>query len=226
MRYPDPPKGRVIEWHTDTFDTREITNVYFIVEWWTPLQWLAHTMLSFEFSDGRVITPSVEIRPKVGQHFGPIKGLQKAFGIHYVWSTEADALLSRMYANNKKPARINMIEAVISHQAAVRLFEACVERTHELHTSDGYYHSITNSCTSNIFDIAQHAVPAGRFKRPGRLVLPGYTPRLLARSGALRMHGDFRQTMKATRVSDLILEIGDADDFSQQLRSHRSALPR
>jgi hypothetical protein len=218
MRFPDPPKGRVIEWQTDTFDVREITNVYLIVEWWTRFEWLAHTMLSFEFSDGRVITPSVEIRPKRGQVFGPIKGLRGVFEIHYVWSTEADALLSRMYAaSDPSKSKINLIEAVLSHQAAVRLFEACVTRTQEIHSSDQKYHSLNNSCTTNVFDIAQQATP-DHFKRPTRLILPGYTPRFLARAGALRMHGDFKETLKATHISERILEIGDVDDFSSRLR--------
>lgn len=214
-RFPDPPKGRVVEWHDKTFDIRELTNVYLAVNWWTRVQAFAHTMLCFEFSDGQVITASAEIRPRVGESFGLLKGLRKTFEVYFSWSTESDALLSRAYLNE----RVHLLEAVISHQAALRLFNACVQRTQELHRDDvEWYHTVRNSCTTNIFDIAAQAV-SDRFDRPAWRNVPGYAPRYLAKHGALKMQGDYKQTLAATDVSDRIREIGDVDDFSQQLRS-------
>lgn len=216
--YYAPDGERELRWTTDTFDRRDLTNVYFHTLYFAKLNAIAHTSLAFEFSDGRVIVASAEIRPTPGQRYSPAAGMKKTFLICYMWMTERDALLQQMTTGDWAAKRMHMLESVLTHRAAIALFDACIARTNALSTHPEWYHTFRNSCTTNVFDLAQSALP-GVIKSTPRKMLPGYLPSYLIGNGMVRSHGSVSETLDATNIGQRVRDVGWVEDFSIQLRS-------
>lgn len=209
-------------WATETFDERELVNVWFHISYFSEsFRAMAHTALGFEFADGRAIVASVEIRPRPGQSFNPVAGMKKTFPVCYHWATEADYLcgaLSRRVREGNESLPMHMLESVLTLSAAQELFRSCVLRTQELYDEPEWYHTLNNSCTTNVFDVAQAALP-GVVKSTPRKLMPGYLPSYLLKNNMVRAFGSVDETLAATRIDEVAVSIGFATDFSSQLRA-------
>ena len=53
---------------------------------------MVHTILSYEFEDGRRLACSIEVRRKKGSRYHPLKGIFRAYELIYVWGTERDII--------------------------------------------------------------------------------------------------------------------------------------
>jgi hypothetical protein len=217
-RFP-PGERPQVHWTTEQFDLQELTNMWFLLNYFSGFRGLAHAMLSFEFADGRVITPSVEIRPVVGQVYSAVKGFVKSYGLAYVWSTEADALLYRTFTKGgRSNETVHMLEATVTHSALMSIFSAAVDRTNQLYEHPEWYNSSSNSCSTNVFGVLEAALPGPR-KTPLRAKTPGYLPGFLAKQGMIKMNGTLEETMERGLVSDRVAELGDVDNLSNLLRN-------
>ena len=56
-----------------TYDTDKLERVWYIIEPFGSRDGPAHTMLSFDFADGKHVSVSVEIRKEVGESFSALK---------------------------------------------------------------------------------------------------------------------------------------------------------
>ncbi len=131
-----------------TYNISDITRVWFAVEPFLQTKiGAAHTLVSFEFSDGRYLAISVEIRKEVGESFSPFKGMLRNYELMYVIAEERDALGLRaihrkddvyLYPINTTPER------------AQQLFVSMVTRAQQLQQDPEMYNTITNNCTTNI----------------------------------------------------------------------------
>ena len=72
------------------YDLAQLERLDFFVEPFSGWRGLAHTFLSFGFSDGRQLGISVEVRRERGQEFNLLGGLTRQFELMYVVATERD----------------------------------------------------------------------------------------------------------------------------------------
>lgn len=210
-------------WIDDTFDLRELTNLWVYFVQFSKIRAIAHTEVAFEFADGRVVVASFEIRALKGQRYSPIAGMGKNFEMSLRWMTERDPLTRRIAHEGK--SRTFMFLADITQKRIVELFHAFAARTNELHDEPEWYHSVNNACTTSIMDVVHQALP-GQVARSGRAVLPGTLPKYWARHGILKFEGDFDDAWVAAEVTERIREIGDVEDFSLQLHQRGKYRPR
>jgi hypothetical protein len=88
-----------VRYETRTYDLRELKTLDVMVNYWG-INAIAHTFVSYGFSDGRYLAVSVEIRPEVGEAYGMFNGLYKQYELIYIWGDERD--LVRLRTNYKK----------------------------------------------------------------------------------------------------------------------------
>ena len=63
-------------WIDMTIDLNKVRKIWFILEYFSPeRKEMAHTILSYEFDDGRRLACSIEVRRKEGSRFHPLKGM-------------------------------------------------------------------------------------------------------------------------------------------------------
>lgn len=77
-------------YRSETYDLRTLTGVDFAACHWDGMETICHTMMSFQFADGRRLVVSAETRLPVGEAQNAIGGLYKRYGLLYLFGTEED----------------------------------------------------------------------------------------------------------------------------------------
>jgi hypothetical protein len=138
------------QYYDAIYDPKEIIRAWLLVEPFGSFG-AAHTMLSFEFSDGRFLAISAEIRKEVGESFSPVKGLLRNYELVYVIADERDVV--RLRTNYRKDTvRLYPVRADITKVQDV--FRDMLLRSQKLTREPEMYHTLVNNCTTNI---ARHA---------------------------------------------------------------------
>ena len=208
---------RDFEWRSNRdFDERwvdmkirldEVTKIWFVLEYFDPSRrQMAHTIMSFEMSDGRRLACSIEVRRERGERYHPIKGLFRQYELIYVWATERDVIGVRTRC--RKRSVTHLFEAVVLGPGNERkMLESYLNRTNKLSESPEWYNTITNTCTTNIVRHVNEVYP-GRVPRAVAILLPGLSPSLLQRNNLVKIDG----TIEETLINSIIDERGKSWD--------------
>ena len=198
-------------WTTETFDVRDITNVWVYFTHFSSVNGVAHSEVGFEFADGRCALASFEIRPLAGQRFDIIKGMRQTLEITLRWASEREMLTRRFLQESK--SRMYMFEADITHSLAIQLFGAFVDRTNELHETPEWYHTTRKNCASSIVELVDEILP-GHLRATHRVMLPGTLPKYWSKRGVLKYEGDFKTAFDEAFITERARAVGDVPDFS------------
>ena len=205
-------------WTDCTFRPSEVSGIWLVLEYFDPKRKsIAHTLMSFEFEDGRRLTCSIEVRREVGETYHPIKGMFRQYELLYVWATESDSIGVR--ARCRRKSKTHLFEGVVlgedSHR---RLLESFLNRTNSLYEVPEWYHSITNTCTTNIVRHVNEVYP-GRVPKAVAVLLPGLSPRLLKRNNLIRLDGSLEQTLESSLIDQRSAEWDGECDFGDWIRT-------
>lgn len=196
-------------------DLRRLQRVWYAVE---PLStdWkgLAHTLLSFEFSDGEFVVVSVEIRKEKGESYSPLKGLFRRFELMYVIADEEDAILLR---TNHRQHDVYLYPIETTPARAQALFVDMMRRAQQLETKPEFYNTITNTCTTNIVRHIRRLVP-DRIPHSIKILLPGYSDRLAYDEKLIDHSASFEEVRKRHWISGRARRYTGTGHFSQWIR--------
>ncbi len=211
---------------TDYYDREismdEIQSVDFIVVPFNATPSLAHTMLSFELSDGTYIAASIETRREQGEKFNAALGTSRQFELIYVLADERDVI--RLRTRHRK-SDVYVYPTVASPEAARKLFVDVLDRANKLAKEPEFYHSFTNNCTTNL---AGHVnqVADDRILNNWRVLLPGFSDRYAYELELLPQSVPFEDLRAIARVNELAEQYYDEPDFSRRIRTGRGRLER
>jgi hypothetical protein len=168
-------------WYDADYKLSELEKGYFVVEYFSEHEAIAHTLVSFRFSGDRFLAFSVEIRKEVGESFSPTRGLFRQYELLYVVADERDALKLRTHYRDSR-VRIHPIEA--GPEGLQAYFLDVVARVNALKERPEFYNSLTSSCTTNLSEHLE-AVTDHRLTFDKRIYLPGYSSELVWELGLL-----------------------------------------
>jgi len=170
FRYPTADSV-IARWDTTTVDLRQLRTVWFVLAlfsdgWRAP----AHTFVSFGFADSSYVAVSVEARREVDEPYGILRGAARNYELIYVIGDEPDLIGRRVAADE---GDVYLYPVVARADQAQALFVDMMRRAERLRDAPEFYHTVSNSCNSNLVDhvnrIAPGAIPGGL-----KLLLPGY----------------------------------------------------
>lgn len=159
-------------WTTDTFDLRQLVGADMGVEQFSSLEAVAHTFVSFRFSDGRVLVASVEIRKEAGEDFSPVRGLFRQYEKMIVLGDEEDLIALRVLHRHDE---VMLHPLDIGQERVVAFLRSVLAETHALHEQPAFYNTILASCSSSL---ATHIRAVEPIRWDARMVLPGYADAL------------------------------------------------
>ena len=206
------------QWERWRFKPSEVNKIWLILEYFDPKRKpIAHTLVSFEFKDGRRLACSIEVRREKGEVYHPIKGMLRQYELIYVWSTESDSIGVRGRCRRK--SKTHLFEGVVlgegNHQ---RLLESFLRRTNRLYDKPEWYNSITNTCTTNIVGHVNEIYP-GRVPRAVSIFLPGLSPKLLEQNNLIQIDGDLGRTLESSLIDQRSVNWDDETDYGDWIRS-------
>ncbi len=136
---------------------------------------VAHTLLLFEFTDGRVIGLTIEARLTKTQKYSPIDGLWNKYELIYLWATPRDLLIRRSVFLDHK---VYLYPLKLTNPQLTSLFAKLVKTTGDLQFRPRFYNTLFHNCTN---ELGQKAGLPWDIS----FVLTGLSPNYLYRKGII-----------------------------------------
>ncbi|MFO0764532.1 MAG: DUF4105 domain-containing protein [Patescibacteria group bacterium] len=200
-------------YYDKTYDLSKVSKVWYIAEPFKELSIAAHTFLSFEFSNGDVLSITIEARKLKGQDYSLALGLLKTYPLMYIAADERDAVFVR---TNIRKSELYMYP--VRTQKGRELLVNMLEEMNSLSVKPQWYNTITDNCTSRI---AWHVnrVTSGRIPdRPWQGYVTGYADAFALEHGLLDTDLSLEAARKKYAITKRSQEIGNVPDYSKKIR--------
>ena len=210
------PEGSQENYRTEDFHLADVRRVWFVLapfaERW---RGLAHSFMSFEFTDDRFLAVSVEARRETGENYSLMRGIWRGFETTYVVGTERDLIGQRAIRGDT----LFLYPSVATPEQAQALFVDMMSRAESLGQEPEWYHTFLNNCTTALRDhvnrIASDPLPWG-----WGILMPGYSDALALGHGLLDTDLDIEGARERFRVDSLAREaVNDGDGFGRKIRA-------
>jgi hypothetical protein len=213
---------RNCDYHTETnFDVRHYDRTFnldalrtvdlYLVTWGSP--YIAHTMVSFGFSNGDYVCFSIETRKEKGENYSAIKGLFRQFELTYIIADERD--LVRLRTNYRQGEEACLYRLRATPEQGRRLFLDYLHRANELREHAEWYNAVTDNCTTAIR--AQRAA-ADRAPWDWRMLFNGHLDELLYERGVIDTNLPLAELKQRSHINSQARTADKAVDFPQQIR--------
>jgi len=183
----------------------------FMVYWGSPA--MAHTMVSFGFSDGQYVCFSIETRKKNGESYSAFKGLFRQFELIYIVADERD--LVRLRTNYRQGEEAYLYRLRSSPERMRATFLDYLRRVNSLKQKPQWYNAVTHNCTTSIRD--QRAASA-RAPWDWRMLANGYGNELLYERGLINTNRPLAEIKQRAHINDRAKAADKAEDFSARIR--------
>ena len=138
-------------WESRVVDADQITSVDLVTATWgTP--WIAHTMISFGFSDGQHVVFSAEIRRTKDEEFSVFGGMVRQFELVLIGADERDVIHLRTESRDELASLFPLTLQAGQRKA---LFLSFVQFGNALAAQPQWYNTLTDNCTTVPFRIAR-----------------------------------------------------------------------
>ncbi len=173
-------RKEVVEaWEAQSYDPGTITSVDLVMSIWSnPL--IAHTMVSFGFSDGRHLVFSGETRRQKGDRFTITGGFFRRFELILIAADERDVIHLRTDVRREK---VSLYPVLMPPDARRVLFLAFIGQGNDLARQPMWYNTVTTNCTTVPFEIVRTIAQGLRYD--WRLLFSGHLPGYLHKLGVL-----------------------------------------
>lgn len=153
----------------------DLENVWFMVEPSPASDWIAHTLLLFEFKGGRIVGLTIEARMEENETYSPFSGLWNKYELAYMWATAHDLLTRRAVLLDHK---VFVYPLKLTVEQKQNLLHKLLETTAQLETKPRFYNTLFHNCTN---ELAKRAGLSWNYA----FVLTGKSPGLLFRKGVI-----------------------------------------
>ncbi len=167
-------------WETRVVDLDQISRVdLFSSVWDSPA--IAHTLVSFGFSDGQQIVFSVEIRKEEGEEFSSLGGFFRRFELVIIAADEADIVHLR---TDMRKEAVALYPIDLDTARTRQLFLNFVNRANALAAEPEWYNTLTTNCTTLPYQLVRGVAPDVTLD--WRVVVSGHLADYLYELGVLR----------------------------------------
>ena len=200
-------------YRTETYDLNTLVGVDFAECHWDGMTAICHTMLSFNFADGRHLAVSAETRLPEGVEQGAIPGLYKKYGILYLFGTEEDLYGLR---TNIRHEDLSIYPMNIKPQGARKLLQHYIDLAKQAEAEHIPYNTISGNCSTGLVSGFRALVPSMPRKYDFLPLHNGSITGLLFRSGALQTRPG--ETEEQIRLRCYVGYDIPIDNYSARLR--------
>jgi len=204
-------------WETRTVRLSQITGMDLAINYWGS-PWIAHPIVSFQFSHGLPLCFSIETRKTVGQQYSTLEGFYRQYTLIYVVAEERDCIRLR---TNYQREDVYLYHTLASPDQARERFREYIDALNALHEKPRWYNAVTSNCTTSIR--AQRAVKL-RAPWDWRILLNGKADEMLYQDHAIATGGlPFTELKQRSLINERARAADQDPNFS---RTIREGLPR
>jgi hypothetical protein len=166
-------------WETRSYDLNKLTGLDLIMSYWSG-EAIAHTIVSFGFSDGQQLAFSIEIRKEKTESYSALAGFFRAYELSFIAADERDVVGVRA---NVRGEDVRIYRLRVSPPQARALLLEYIAEANNLARAPRFYNSLTTNCTTQIFRMVRAVQP--RLPLDYRILLAGYVPQFVFDRGAM-----------------------------------------
>ena len=200
-------------WETRTVRLSQLTGIDIALTYWGS-PWMAHPIVSFQFTDAPPVAMSIETRKEVGESYSAIRGFFRQFELTYIVADERDVV--RLRTNYRQGEDVYLYRIKATPEQVRARFNEYITRINELHERPAWYNALTANCTTSIR--AQH--PSS--KRPPfdwRMILNGKSDEMVYEKGGLTGTNLLFAELKSRSLINPRAKAADkSPDFSRAIR--------
>jgi hypothetical protein len=203
-------------WETRQYDLSRLVSVDLLANYWMGEQ-IAHTLVSFGFSDGRFLVWSIEMRLRKGQEFSALGGLFKTAELITLAGDERDIIRLR---TNVRREDVRLFRMNTRPDVAREVLLTYVNEANDLADHPRWYNTLTTNCTTVVFHIVRAVAPGMPFD--WRVLVSGYLPDFAYDHGALDSSTPFPELRERSKIAPRAIAADAAPSaaFSQAIRTH------
>jgi hypothetical protein len=203
-------------WTTRDVRLSSLTGVDIAINYWGS-PWMAHPIVSFQFSDSPPLAFSIETRKRSGQSYSAIGGLYRQYPLTCIVAEERDLLGVR--AVHRKGEDIYLYRTTLPpEKARTRLLEY-MATINALAEHPRWYNAITTNCTTGIR--SQHT-KGDRIPWDWRILVNGKGDEMMYEIGSFKTYGLTFPTLKErAHANAAIIAADGTPDFSARIRVDR-----
>lgn len=209
-----PDKEPTPVWETRTVRLSSITGVDMAINYWGS-PYMAHPVVSFQFSDSPPVCFSIETRKEVGEEYSAIGGIYRQYELIYIVADERDVI--RVRTNYRKGEDIYLYRLAISPEMARGRFMDYITALNQLEKNPRWYNALTMNCTTSIR--TQHTSKQ-RMPWDWRILVNGKADEMMYEKRAFRTGGlDFQSLRRQSLINEAARQADTATDFSVRIRN-------
>jgi hypothetical protein len=160
-------------WEVRTYDLAQVTGLdIFFSFWGSPL--IAHTIMSWDFADGRHLAVSIETRKERGESYSALRGFFRQYELYYVVADERDVIGVRA---SHRGEDVYLYRLAVPAEQARRLLVAYMDSVNRLAARPAWYNAFSHNCTTSIRLNVQHI--GVRNPWDWRILVNGHGPEML-----------------------------------------------
>jgi hypothetical protein len=200
------------QWETRTVRLSQMTGVDVAINFWGS-PWIAHPIVSFQFSDAPPLCFSIETRKTVGQQYSAVEGLYRRYTLIYIVADERDVVRLR---TNYRREDVYLYHTLASPEQARERFREYISTVNILHESPRWYNAVTSNCTTSIR--TQRAVEK-RAPWDWRILFNGKIDEMLYQDNTIATAGlPFTELKQRSLINERARAANKDTDFSRVIR--------
>jgi len=199
-------------WETRRYDLSKIDRLDFFMSYWGS-RMIAHTIMSWAFTDGQHVAVSIETRKEVVETYSPVAGFFRQYELYYVAADERDVIRLRtnyrgehVYLYPLRTPRDRVKQSLLQYVAAMN----------DLAATPQFYNAGTGNCTTTIRTNIQHMGITMPFD--WRFLVNGYLNELLYEQNIVDTSRPFAELQKVNSIDERAKAADQDPDFSRRIR--------
>lgn len=208
-----PSATTVVErWETRTYDLSRIDGFDMFLSYWGPTM-IAHTISSWEFSDGQHLAISIETRKKNGQEYSAVLGFFRQYELYYVVADERDVIGVR---TGPRQETMQLYRLRGGPAFARALLLDYLDEINQLAREPQWYDALTHNCTTTIRHHVQQVAAGNPFD--WRILANGHLDELGYQRRQINTSLPFAELRRRSDITARARSAVNSGDFSRVIR--------
>jgi hypothetical protein len=203
-------------WETRTVDLSKLTGIDIGMDYWGS-EWIAHPVVSFQFSDALPVAFSIETRREKPESYSAIAGFYRQYELLYVVGDERDLFGIRAIHSPKNT--MYLYRTTTTPEKARERFMEYINAMNALKQQPRWYNAVTTNCTTSV---RGQRSATSRTPWDWRILLNGKLDEMMYDQGVLATGGlSFPELKQRAAINDAARAAGNSADFSRVIRESR-----
>ena len=204
----------IARYYNKRFNLNQLNEVNYILSYWDGNLAVAHTMLSFGFSNGDHLAVSLETRLAKNQPQSGLNGLFKQYEVIYILADEADIFRLR---TNYRQEEMFLYPLNLKPETAKAMLLSVLDRVNILYQQPEFYNTLTHNCFTGLQSDFRKISDSNKALFDYRWFANGYSDEMIYENGKIKTNLSFAETKQRHHINQYTAA-ATAENYSRLIR--------